>query len=140
MAAGKDTKLYKAFNYTINHEEELSYFLKDGLVPMTNSLAERTIRGYAIGRNNWLFSDSVKGAEASAIAYTVVSTCKANGLDPLKYLTFLFKELPGNIDRISKEPDRIDIFLPWSELPQKLCRTLSPSSNKEEKPSDYVNY
>ena len=140
LAAGKDTKLYKAFNYTINHEEELSYFLKDGLVPMTNSLAERTIRGYAIGRNNWLFSDSVKGAEASAIAYTIVSTCKANGLDPLKYLTFLFKELPGNIDRIDKEPDRIDIFLPWSELPQKLCRTLSPSNNKEEKPSDYVNY
>ncbi len=141
LAAGEGTNLYKAFSYTINHEEELSYYLKDGMVPMTNSLAERTIRSYAIGRGNWLFSDSVKGAEASAIAYTVVSTCKANGLDPLKYLTFLFKELPGNIERIIKEPDRINIFLPWSELPQKLCRTLSPANNnKEEKPSDYINY
>ena len=46
-----------------------------------------------------------------------------------------------NIERIIKEPDRINIFLPWSELPQKLCRTLSPANNnKEEKPSDYVNY
>lgn len=107
---------------------------------MNNSLAERAIRNYAKGRNNRLFSGSVKGAETSNIAYNVVSTCKSNGLDPLKYLTILFKELPGNIDRINKEPDRIDIFLPRSELPQKLCRTLSPFNNKEEKPSVYVNY
>ena len=48
--------------------------------------------------------------------------------------------MPANVDKLNREPDFIDTFLPWSDLPQKLCRQLCQKDNKEEKPSDYVNY
>ncbi len=72
------TKIYKAFSYALNHKEGLCEYINDGYLPMTNSLDERTIRPFAIGRKNWLFSTSVDGAKSSAVAYSIVSTAKVN--------------------------------------------------------------
>jgi hypothetical protein len=81
--------LGKAVNYVLNHQEGLSVYLLHGAAAMSNNICERAIRNFTIGRKNWLFSGSPKGAAASAAAYSMIETSKANGLDPFKYLTYL---------------------------------------------------
>lgn len=115
------SKIHKAFQYALNHKKGLSEYLNDGYLPMTNSLDERTIRMFTIGRKNWLFSTSVKGAESSAAAYSVIETAKANGLDPYLYLSTIFKYLPSQ--DLVNEPEAIEKFLPWSELMQDSCKS-----------------
>ncbi len=114
------SKLHTAFQYALNHKAGLSEYINDGYLPMTNSLDERTIRMFTIGRKNWLFSTSVKGAESSAAAYSIIETAKANGLDPYQYLTMIFKYLPSQ--DLIKEPEAINKFLPWSDLMQESCK------------------
>ena len=77
-------------------------------MPPDNNRAENAIRPFVIGRKNWLFSDSVKGAESSAVIYSIAATACANGLNVERYLTELLKRqahIPAN--------DRVDEILPW---------------------------
>lgn len=113
------SKLYKAVNYVLNQKEGLSQYIQDPNIPMTNSLDERTIRPFAIGRKNWLFSGSPKGAEASASCYSLIETAKANGLEPFKYLNYIFQYMPGS--RI-EEKEILDSFLPWNKDIQNNCK------------------
>jgi hypothetical protein len=69
----------------------------DGRCETSNNRAERAIKPFVIGRKNFLFSKSPKGAKASAIVYSIIETAKANNLNPFYYLTYLFEKLP-NID------------------------------------------
>ena len=69
-------------------------FLDYGDVPISNNLAENAIRPFVVGRKNWLFCDSVKGAESSAIVYSLVETAKANGIEPYGYLLLVLSMLP----------------------------------------------
>ena len=64
-----------------------------GLSP-DNNLAENAIRPFVIGRKNWLFSDTEKGAKASATLYSLIETAKANGLDPYTYMRELIAKIP----------------------------------------------
>ena len=116
----RGSKISKAIEYAVNLQKGLSEYINNGKLPMTNSLDERTIRPFTTGRKNWLFSASPKGAEASAAAYSIIETAKANGLDPYKYLTFIFSYLPGQ--DLVREPEKIDEFLPWSETVKKYCK------------------
>ena len=65
------SKLSKAFHYALNNCEGFWNYLEDGNCSISNSLAENCIRPFVIGRKNWLFSGSPKGAEASAGIYTL---------------------------------------------------------------------
>lgn len=85
-----------------------------------NSVCERAIRNFTIGRKNWLFSDSPKGAKASAAVYSIIETAKANGLNPFQYLKYLFEHLP-NAD-IQRHPEPLDDVLPWNETIQQNCK------------------
>ena len=114
------SKIHKAFQYALNHRKGLCEYIEDGLLPMTNSLDERAIRMFTIGRKNWLFSASVKGAEANAAAYSMIETAKANGLDPYEYLTVVFSYLPSQ-DLIN-DPSALDKFLPWNSQMQEMCK------------------
>ena len=71
---------------------------------MDNNLAENAILPFVIGRKNWLFSQSVKGVNASANLYSLIETAKANGLEPYTYLRVLFAKLPqaGTVEEIEK--------------------------------------
>jgi hypothetical protein len=109
------SKLAVALQYAANQRPWLMSFLLDGRLELSNNRAERSIRPFAIGRNNWLFSYSAKGATASAVAYSLVETAQANGLVPLLYLKFLFETLP-NIP-----PEQYHTCLPWSQIVQELC-------------------
>lgn len=88
-AAG-GTKLSKAVHYALNEKKYLYAFLDDPAVPIDNNRAENAIRPFVIGRKNWLFSDSVKGAQSSAMLYSLAATATANGLNVERYFAELF--------------------------------------------------
>ena len=90
------------------------------LFAIDKGLAERPIRDFTIGRKNWLFSDSPKGAKASAAVYSIIETAKANDLNPFQYLKYLFEHLP-NAD-IQRHPEHLDDVLPWNETIQQNCK------------------
>lgn len=115
----KESATGKAITYALNQEEFLRVFLKDGRLPMDNNEAERKIRGFTIGRKNWVMIDTKSGAEASAAIYSIVETAKANNLKIYDYLTYLLTELSKNLQDLNTEvPERL---LPWSsELPSNV--------------------
>lgn len=83
-----------AFVYIINQWPRLINYLKSGIVPIDNNLTENAIRPFVVGRKNWLFSDQPRGAQASALFYSLIETAKANGLEPYAYFLYLFDRLP----------------------------------------------
>lgn len=84
----------KALNYLHNEWNKLIGYLNDGRLEIDNNRAENALRPFVIGRKNWLFSDSVRGVNASANLYSLIETAKANGLEPYAYLRKVFTELP----------------------------------------------
>lgn len=94
MKVPPGTDLGKALNYMRNEWDYLKVFLRDGEVPIDNNRIENDIRPFAVGRKNWLFADTEKGAAASAFFYSLVQTASANGHEPYWYLIYLFSRLP----------------------------------------------
>lgn len=88
------SKVGNAFSYFINEYEYLTGYLKDGRLNPDNGFTERVIRKFAIGRNNWMFSDSEGGAGASALLYSLVITAKINGVNPYRALTKILTDIP----------------------------------------------
>jgi transposase len=86
--------LGKAMNYTLKQWSRLINYVDNPHLGLDNNAAENAIRPFAIGRKNWLFAGSPAGARSSAILYSLVETAKANGLEPYRYLRFLFERLP----------------------------------------------
>lgn len=99
----------KALYYLHNQWPHLISYVRDGDYPIDNNAAENAIRPFVIGRKNWLFSASQKGATASANLYSVIETAKTNGLEPYVYLKRIFTELPN-----AKTVAHIENLLPWS--------------------------
>lgn len=92
----------KAIIYCINRWAELTQYLTDGRIEISNNLIENCIRLLALGRKNWLFAGSEEGARRMATLYTIIGTCKLHNLNTFDYLTHVLRELPkrtsGNID------------------------------------------
>lgn len=89
-----DSKLGDAVSYTLNQWEYLTRYTDDGRMPIDNNLLERDIRVFATGRKSWLFSDTVDGAKASAVIYSLMLTCRACSVEPLAWLRHVLTELP----------------------------------------------
>lgn len=100
-----------AVRYSLNQKQQLMAFLDSTEVPISNNLAENAIRPFVVGRKNWLFCDSVKGAESSAIVYSIVETAKANDLEPYDYLLRVLSLLPGKGKSPSHE--ELERLMPW---------------------------
>ena len=109
----------QAIAYLLNQWPKLTAFLQDGRLELDNNRAERSIKPFVIGRKNWLFSNTPRGAKASATIYSIVETAKANGLSPFNYLKYLFEILP-NVD--IEDQDALDKLLPWSDTLPSECR------------------
>jgi transposase len=101
--------LGKGLTYLREQWPKLIRYVENGSWPISNNPCENAIRPFCVGRRGWLFSDTVDGAHASANLYTLVETCKANGIDPYRYLTWLFQRLP-----LAKSVDDYDALLPWN--------------------------
>jgi transposase len=101
--------LGKALQYLHGQWPKLVRYVENGEWPISNNPCENAIRPFVIGRRGWLFSDTVDGANASANLYSLVETCKANGIDPYRYLAWLFKKLP-----LATTVDDYDALLPWN--------------------------
>ena len=86
--------LGKSVSYTLDQWPRLVAYLDVGYATPDNNLAENAIRPFVVGRKNWMFAGTPEGAAASAAIYSLIETAKANGLDPYKYLRYLFENLP----------------------------------------------
>ena len=84
--------LQKAVGYAVSLKKRLTAFLADPMIPLSNNRAENAIRPFVVGRKNWLFSDTVRGAESSAVIYSLIETAKANSQNPETYLIELMKK------------------------------------------------
>ncbi len=85
------------------------HYLDNGELPIDNNACENAIRPFVIGRKNWLFSQSVKGANASATIYSLIETAKLNGQEPYRYLRYVLTEIAkGNDDYESLLPQNLD--------------------------------
>lgn len=111
--------LGKAIGYCLKQWPKLEAFILDGRLEISNNRAERAIKPFVIGRKNFLFSKSPRGATASAITYSMIETAKANSLNTFYYLKYLFEKLP-NIDLDNQE--ELDQLLPWSDSIPEECK------------------
>lgn len=102
--------LGKAIRYTLDQWNKLCAYLDDGRISIDNNAVENAIRPFVVGRKNWLFSGSPRGARASALLYSIIETAKANGFEPYWYLKFLFERLSvtPKEDIYSILPHRLD--------------------------------
>lgn len=118
----KSGQLRKAYTYILNQETYLRVFLEDGDVPMDNNASERAIRGFCIGKKNWQMIDTINGAKASAIIYSIAETAKANNLKPYDYFEYLLSEIPKHMD--DRDNSFLEDLLPWSgHLPERIRKS-----------------
>jgi len=108
------SKLGGAMTYLANQWDTLVVFLVDGRAALSNNHMENHIRPFAVGRKNWLFSDTVRGADASAMLYTLVATARANQIPVGTYLEWLLTELPKAEARPRKGRFDLSPFMPWA--------------------------
>ena len=100
----------KAIQYTLNQWGKLMNYLKDPRLDIDNNVSERAIKPFAVGRKNWLFSNSADGAHASAIIYSLLETCRAHNVEPFAYFKAVLNALPSMDDT----PEALENWLPFN--------------------------
>ena len=106
----------EALSYLLNHADQLQRYCDDGRLPISNIQSEHVAKTIAIARKNFLFADTVAGAEASGRIFSLIETARANGHHPQRYLSVLFTELPNVTD-----VDQIEALLPWNLKPAQVA-------------------
>ncbi|OED42070.1 hypothetical protein ACH42_12610 [Endozoicomonas sp. (ex Bugula neritina AB1)] len=104
-----DSLIHTALQYAINQWPKLVVYCDHGLINISNAAAENAIRPFTVGRRNWLFADTPKGAQASAIFYSLIESAKANELEPFDYLCHLLKHLP-----YADTVEKLEQLMPWA--------------------------
>jgi transposase len=105
--------LGKALHYLSAQWSKLTRYVEDGRYVIDNNVCENMIRPFCVGRRNWLFSDTVAGANASANLYSLLQTCLVNGIDGYRYLRDLLIALPR-----ASTADDYEALLPWRLTPR----------------------
>ena len=113
----------KAIHYALSQRQWLMNVFLDGRAELSNNRIENSVRPFAIGRKNWLFCNTVSGAEASSVVYSLIETAKENRLKPFQYLEFLLETVPNTAT------GALDSLLPWGDSVPDHCRMLK----KEER-------
>ena len=113
----RGSKLAIAVTYAKNQRASLENHFKDGRLELSNSSAERKVKSYVMGRKNFLFHNSVDGAKASAVVYSIVETAKENSLNIFQYLQTLLLYMPD----YKNEPDDIEDMMPWFDFIRENC-------------------
>lgn len=106
--ASKKDRLPGAFQYVLNRKKALAYYCEDGLAEIDNNAAERALRSVCLGKKKWLFFGNDHGGDRGTMMYSLIETCKLNGINPETYLWHiqsLLPEWPSN---------RVGELLPWN--------------------------
>lgn len=119
----------QAITYCLNQWDYLNHFLLDGRLEIDNNRAERSIKPFVIGRKNFLFSNTPRGARGSAVIYSIIETAKENNLKPFDYLQYLFMQLP-NVD--TENPTVVDSLLAWSDALPDNCKMPNNKNNPND--------
>lgn len=117
VRAPGESKTGKALTYLKNQWDYLIRYTADGRLELSNNRAERSIKPFVIGRKNFLFANTPKGAKTSAVLYSIIETAKENGLDPFLYLTYIFTK---SKDMYGDDPVTL---MPYDPLVQKNCKS-----------------
>ena len=117
-----------SIKYCMNQEKYLRVFLEDPQIPLDNNLAEQASRPFCVGKKNWKLIDTVHGAQASAILYSIVETAKANDLNIYNYFKHLLTEIPKHMD--DTDLGFLDSMLPWSKKLPAECRKKKKTKSK----------
>ena len=136
-----------AFTYTINQWEALGRYTQSGYLSMENNAAERLVKNPAIGRKNYLFVGGIGGGNNAAVFYSLVSSAKANGVEPFAWLQDLYTRLPyyrndeAFAQALADEPvtsDELDAFLPdrWLIDHPQHAWTIDTIRREERKQKD----
>lgn len=125
--AAPKSALGKAIHYLQQQWLYLVRYLLDGRLEISNNRAERSIKPFVIDRKNFLFANTPKGAQGSAVMFSMVETAKENGLDPYRFLSYIFDAAP-NMDLT--DPKQLEQLLPWN-APQS-CRIPSKLEREEQ--------
>jgi transposase len=104
--------LAKAIGYALGRWAALRVYLQDGRISIDSNPVERALRGVAVGRRNYLFAGSAGGGRRAALVYSLVETCKLNGVDPYAYLKEVLTRLP------TLKAKDLDDLLPWRWRPR----------------------
>ena len=121
--------LGKALYYSIKHWDSLTQYINDGRLEIDNNRSERAIKPFVIGRKNWMFSSSTKGADASSILFSLVQTCKEHNVDVFAY----FKLVLDSVAKCTNE-DEIQLLLPYNVNPEVLkTQRIIPVLNHVDK-------
>lgn len=123
----RNSRMDKAVTYIRNRRECLATYLEDGRCSFSNNLSENSIRPFVVGRKGWLFCDTPAGAQASAMAYTMVEMAKANKVNVYHYLNFLFEHQPN--ERMTDE--ELDQLAPWNGAVKEEIQHRVDSQNNE---------
>ena len=107
--------LGQAISYTFNQWPKLLTYLDDGRLEISNNRSERAIKPFVIGRKGWLFADSVEGAEAAAIIYSLIETCKHHSVEPYHWLRYALQRLPS-----CQTVKELEALLPFNVKPEQL--------------------
>src|SRR4051812_22875664 len=121
-ALSRSAEVLKPMNYMLRRWDGFAGFLDDGRICLTNNCAERALRGIALGRRNWTFAGSQRGADPAAIMLTMITTCRLNDVDPKAWLADV-------LARIADHPaSRLHELLPWE---WKLLRQVDKAADQQ---------
>jgi len=101
----------RAINYSLNQYQKIVRYLKYAIIPLDNNVAENAIRPFCVGRKNWLFSNTPRGAYSSAVLYSLVETAKVNKIEPDIYLNYIFEAITNMGENVDW-----DSLMPWNVL------------------------
>ncbi|WP_252902653.1 IS66 family transposase [Paucilactobacillus hokkaidonensis] len=113
------SKLGRAAEYAAKQRDGILQVLNDGRLEFSNNKAERMIKELVMGRKNWLFSTSLKGAHSNGVILSIMKTAELQGLDVRKYLNYLFRQIP-NLKIV--DHDALIKYMPWSKNIQMNCK------------------
>lgn len=99
----------KAMSYCLKYWDNLMRYLEDGRLEIDNNRTERSIKPFVMGRKAWLFHDSVKGAHAGAVIYSLIETCKDHSIEPYAYLKYVLTQIP-----YCQHPEEYEKLLPFN--------------------------
>ena len=122
--AGGNGKLAKAFKYVLKRQKYMMTYLEDGRCSLSNNRTENAVRPVTVGRKNWLFSQSVDGAEANMTMYTLVEMAKLYGISSYRYIEFLLENRPDE-NTTDEELERLS---PWNDEVRRICARASNES------------